>query len=38
MLDDKIEAIKYCHTLAYAGTDGDVPALLPDCPRFFRPV
>jgi hypothetical protein len=38
MLDDKVQAIKYCHALAYADRGGDAPELLKDCPSFFRPV
>jgi len=38
LLEDKVAAMRYCHALAYADTAGDIPALLQDCPRFFRPV
>jgi len=36
LLGSRLAAMQYCHTLAYGNIVGDTPALLSNCPFYFR--
>jgi len=36
LLGSRLAAMQYCHTLAYANIIGNTPALLSNCPYYFR--